>query len=187
MAYSSHRWDALLPVHYSSLRIAAVTEPYAPIWNISNLSNRNSSAFKEVWVIWGEVWECENTPLCNWQLLVLSYKSQDGCLHFIPTLPLTCFMVRPQYWLISTDKKHFVFSFEMSPCLISDVPWNQQLLTKQSLHRAEDARQRPLLGQSAGQQPTSTGEGRRWGYKIEVIVECEESFWLLYILAQHSL
>ncbi|XP_042727856.1 LIM and calponin homology domains-containing protein 1 isoform X5 [Lagopus leucura] len=52
--------------------------------------------------------------------------------------------------------------------LAQDVPWNQQLLTKQSLHRAEDARQRPLLGQSAGQQPTSTGEGRRAG--------CHENF-----------
>ncbi|XP_042668256.1 LIM and calponin homology domains-containing protein 1 [Centrocercus urophasianus] len=52
--------------------------------------------------------------------------------------------------------------------LAQDVPWNQQLLTKQSLHRAEDARQRPLQGQSAGQQPTSTGEGRRAG--------CHENF-----------
>ncbi|XP_048797394.1 LIM and calponin homology domains-containing protein 1 isoform X6 [Lagopus muta] len=52
--------------------------------------------------------------------------------------------------------------------LAQDVPWNQQLLTKQSLHRAEDARQRSLLGQSAGQQPTSTGEGRRAG--------CHENF-----------
>ncbi|OXB83796.1 UNVERIFIED_CONTAM: hypothetical protein H355_003008, partial [Colinus virginianus] len=45
--------------------------------------------------------------------------------------------------------------------LTQDVPWNQQLLTKQSPHHTEDAWQRPLLGQSAGQQPSSTGEGRR--------------------------
>ncbi|XP_015140953.2 LIM and calponin homology domains-containing protein 1 isoform X11 [Gallus gallus] len=52
--------------------------------------------------------------------------------------------------------------------LTQDVPWNQQLLTKQSPHHAEDARQRPLLGQSAGQQPSATGEGRRAG--------CHENF-----------
>ncbi|NXV87538.1 LIMC1 protein, partial [Calonectris borealis] len=48
--------------------------------------------------------------------------------------------------------------------LTQDVSWNQQLLTKQSPHRTEDIRQRPFLGQSAGQQPSSTGETRRAGY-----------------------
>ncbi|KAM6400985.1 LIM and calponin homology domains-containing protein 1 isoform 2-T2 [Pluvialis apricaria] len=48
--------------------------------------------------------------------------------------------------------------------LTQDVSWNQQLLTKQSPHRAEDIRQRPFLGQSAGQQLSSTGETRRAGY-----------------------
>ncbi|NXH69942.1 LIMC1 protein, partial [Hydrobates tethys] len=48
--------------------------------------------------------------------------------------------------------------------LTQDVSWNQQLLTKQSPHRTEDIRQRLFLGQSAGQQPSSTGEMRRAGY-----------------------
>ncbi|XP_074010471.1 LIM and calponin homology domains-containing protein 1 isoform X4 [Numenius arquata] len=48
--------------------------------------------------------------------------------------------------------------------LTQDVSWNQQLLTKQSPHRAEDIRQRPFLGQSVGQQPNSAGEMRRAGY-----------------------
>ncbi|KFP50919.1 LIM and calponin homology domains-containing protein 1, partial [Cathartes aura] len=48
--------------------------------------------------------------------------------------------------------------------LTQDVSWNQQLLTKQSPHRAEDIQQRPFLGQSAGQQPSSAGEMRRAGY-----------------------
>ncbi|NXW93011.1 LIMC1 protein, partial [Alopecoenas beccarii] len=48
--------------------------------------------------------------------------------------------------------------------LTQDVSWNQQLLTKQSPHRTEDIRQRPFLGQSTGQQPSSTGETRRAGY-----------------------
>ncbi|NXN74435.1 LIMC1 protein, partial [Himantopus himantopus] len=48
--------------------------------------------------------------------------------------------------------------------LTQDVSWNQQMLTKQSPHRAEDIRQRPLLGQSAGQQLSSAGETRRAGY-----------------------
>ncbi|XP_054681031.1 LIM and calponin homology domains-containing protein 1 isoform X8 [Grus americana] len=48
--------------------------------------------------------------------------------------------------------------------LTQDVSWNQQLLTKQSPHRAEDIRQRPFLGQNAGQQPSSAGETRRAGY-----------------------
>nr|XP_013222067.2 LIM and calponin homology domains-containing protein 1 isoform X1 [Columba livia] len=48
--------------------------------------------------------------------------------------------------------------------LTQDVSWNQQLLTKQSPHRTEDIRQRPLLGQSTGQQLSSTGETRRAGY-----------------------
>lgn len=114
--------------------------------------------------------------MCNWKLLVLSYESQDGGFHLIPTSPLACCMVSPQVVLVNQYwQNHFVLSIEMSPPPISDVPWNQQLLTKQSPHHAEDARQRPLLGQSAGQQPSATGEGRRWGYKIKVIAECEES------------
>ncbi|KAM6071445.1 LIM and calponin homology domains-containing protein 1 isoform 10-T11 [Theristicus caerulescens] len=48
--------------------------------------------------------------------------------------------------------------------LTQDVSWNQQLLMKQSPHRAEDIRQRSFLGQSAGQQPSSAGETRRAGY-----------------------
>ncbi|NXJ35595.1 LIMC1 protein, partial [Ciconia maguari] len=52
--------------------------------------------------------------------------------------------------------------------LTQDVSWSQQLLTKQSPHRAEDIRQRPFLGQSVGQQPSSTGEMRRAG--------CHENF-----------
>ncbi|KAM9660823.1 LIM and calponin homology domains-containing protein 1 isoform 5-T5 [Morphnus guianensis] len=48
--------------------------------------------------------------------------------------------------------------------LTQDISWNQQLLTKQSPHRTEDIRQRPFLGQSAGQQPSSTGETKRAGY-----------------------
>ncbi|XP_061327602.1 LIM and calponin homology domains-containing protein 1 isoform X3 [Pezoporus flaviventris] len=48
--------------------------------------------------------------------------------------------------------------------LTQDNSWNQQLLTKQSPHHAEDIRQRPFLGQSAGQQPSSAGETRRVGY-----------------------
>ncbi|NXT32899.1 LIMC1 protein, partial [Pelecanoides urinatrix] len=48
--------------------------------------------------------------------------------------------------------------------LTQDISWNQQLLTKQSPHRTEDIRQRPFLGQSAGQQLSSTGETRRAGY-----------------------
>ncbi|NWZ41592.1 LIMC1 protein, partial [Brachypodius atriceps] len=45
-----------------------------------------------------------------------------------------------------------------------NVSWNQQLLTKRSPQCAEDARQRPFLGQAGGQQPSSTGEARRAGY-----------------------
>ncbi|KAK2513658.1 hypothetical protein Q9233_015334 [Columba guinea] len=48
--------------------------------------------------------------------------------------------------------------------LTQDVSWNQQLLAKQSPHRTEDIRHRPLLGQSTGQQLSSTGETRRAGY-----------------------
>ncbi|XP_075276867.1 LIM and calponin homology domains-containing protein 1 isoform X1 [Opisthocomus hoazin] len=48
--------------------------------------------------------------------------------------------------------------------LTQDVSWNQQLLTKQSPHRTEDIRQRPVLGQSVGQQPSPAGETRRAGY-----------------------
>ncbi|KAM9027926.1 LIM and calponin homology domains-containing protein 1 isoform 2-T2 [Ara ararauna] len=48
--------------------------------------------------------------------------------------------------------------------LTQDNSWNQQLLTKQSPHHAEVIRQRPFLGQSAGQQPSSAGETRRAGY-----------------------
>ncbi|NXG24193.1 LIMC1 protein, partial [Grallaria varia] len=48
--------------------------------------------------------------------------------------------------------------------LTQDISWNQQLLTKQSPHRSEDIRQRPFLGQTAGQQLGSAGEVRRAGY-----------------------
>ncbi|NWW01571.1 LIMC1 protein, partial [Oreocharis arfaki] len=48
--------------------------------------------------------------------------------------------------------------------LTQDVSWNQQLLTKQSPQCAEDVRQRPFLGQTVGQQPSSAGEARRAGY-----------------------
>ncbi|NWT68747.1 LIMC1 protein, partial [Prunella himalayana] len=44
------------------------------------------------------------------------------------------------------------------------VSWNQQLLTKRSPQCAEDVRQRPLLGQTVGQQPSPAGEARRAGY-----------------------
>ncbi|NWZ26334.1 LIMC1 protein, partial [Asarcornis scutulata] len=52
--------------------------------------------------------------------------------------------------------------------LTQDISWNQQLLTKQSPHCSEDIRQRSFLGQSVGQKPNSTGEGRRAG--------CHENF-----------
>ncbi|XP_064274372.1 LIM and calponin homology domains-containing protein 1 isoform X1 [Passer domesticus] len=45
-----------------------------------------------------------------------------------------------------------------------NVSWNQQLLTKRSPQCAEDIRQRPFLGQTVGQQPSSAGEARRAGY-----------------------
>ncbi|NXY86662.1 LIMC1 protein, partial [Alcedo cyanopectus] len=48
--------------------------------------------------------------------------------------------------------------------LTQDMSWTQQLLTKQSPHRTEDIRHRPFLGQSAGQQTSSSGEMRRAGY-----------------------
>ncbi|NWV80791.1 LIMC1 protein, partial [Dasyornis broadbenti] len=48
--------------------------------------------------------------------------------------------------------------------LTQDISWNQQLLTKQSPQCAEDVRQRPFLGQTAGQPPSSAGEARRAGY-----------------------
>ncbi|KFP76842.1 LIM and calponin homology domains-containing protein 1, partial [Acanthisitta chloris] len=48
--------------------------------------------------------------------------------------------------------------------LTQDISWNQQFLPKQSPHRAEDIRQRPYLGQTAGQQLSSAGEARRTGY-----------------------
>ncbi|NXP17912.1 LIMC1 protein, partial [Scytalopus superciliaris] len=48
--------------------------------------------------------------------------------------------------------------------LTQDISWNQQLLTKQSPHRSEDIRQRPFLGQTAGQQLSPAGEVRRAGY-----------------------
>ncbi|NXF06717.1 LIMC1 protein, partial [Smithornis capensis] len=48
--------------------------------------------------------------------------------------------------------------------LTQDISWNQQLLTKQSPHRIEDIRQRPILGQTTGPQPTSAGEAKRTGY-----------------------
>ncbi|NWR21840.1 LIMC1 protein, partial [Emberiza fucata] len=45
-----------------------------------------------------------------------------------------------------------------------NVSWNQQLLTKRSPQCAEDVRQRPFLGQTVGQHPSSAGEARRAGY-----------------------
>ncbi|XP_059700910.1 LIM and calponin homology domains-containing protein 1 isoform X6 [Haemorhous mexicanus] len=45
-----------------------------------------------------------------------------------------------------------------------NVSWNQQLLTKRSPQCAEDVRQRPVLAQTVGQQPSSAGEARRAGY-----------------------
>ncbi|NXJ30160.1 LIMC1 protein, partial [Dicrurus megarhynchus] len=48
--------------------------------------------------------------------------------------------------------------------LTQDVSWSQQLLTKQSPQCTEDGRQRPFLGQTVGQQPSSAGEARRAGY-----------------------
>ncbi|NXC94594.1 LIMC1 protein, partial [Certhia familiaris] len=45
-----------------------------------------------------------------------------------------------------------------------NVSWNQQLLTKRSPQCTEDIRQRPFLGQTVGQQPSSTGEAKRAGY-----------------------
>ncbi|XP_068870312.1 LIM and calponin homology domains-containing protein 1 isoform X3 [Aphelocoma coerulescens] len=48
--------------------------------------------------------------------------------------------------------------------LTQDISWNQQLLTKQSPQCTEDSRQRPFLGQTVGQQPSSTGEAKRAGY-----------------------
>ncbi|KAM4781895.1 LIM and calponin homology domains-containing protein 1 isoform 4-T4 [Cyanocitta cristata] len=48
--------------------------------------------------------------------------------------------------------------------LTQDISWNQQLLTKQSPQCTEDGRQRPFLGQTVGQQPSSTGEAKRAGY-----------------------
>ncbi|NWH69853.1 LIMC1 protein, partial [Piaya cayana] len=48
--------------------------------------------------------------------------------------------------------------------LTQDVSWNQQCLTKQSPHRAENIQQKQFLGQSAGQQPCSAGEVSREGY-----------------------
>ncbi|KAF4790421.1 LIM and calponin like proteiny domain 1 [Turdus rufiventris] len=44
-----------------------------------------------------------------------------------------------------------------------NVSWNQQL-TKRSPPCTDDVRQRPFLGQTVGQQPSSTGEARRVGY-----------------------
>ncbi|NXH96844.1 LIMC1 protein, partial [Pachycephala philippinensis] len=48
--------------------------------------------------------------------------------------------------------------------LTQDVSWNQPLLTKQSPQCTEDVRQRPFLGQTVGQHPSSAGEARRAGY-----------------------
>ncbi|NXQ47023.1 LIMC1 protein, partial [Catharus fuscescens] len=48
-----------------------------------------------------------------------------------------------------------------------NVSWNQQL-TKRSPQCTEDVRQRQFLGQTVGQQPSSTGEARRVG--------CHENF-----------
>lgn len=76
------------------------------------------------------------------------------------------FVVGPQsmmvyeYW-----QKYFASDIEFSPPVTVDVSWSQQLLTKRSPQCAEDTRQRPFLGQSVGQQPSSAGEVRRWEHK----------------------
>lgn len=122
----------------------------------------------------------KHSTVCNWKLLVIPYNGQDGHLCLILTfMSVVRFMVRPQVLLANQYwQKHFVLSIEMSPPPISDVSWNQQLLTKQSPHCSEDIRQRSFLGQSVGQKPNSTGEGRRWEHKIRVTAECANSCWL---------
>ncbi|NXB11362.1 LIMC1 protein, partial [Cnemophilus loriae] len=71
----------------------------------------------------------------------------------------------------SEQEHHMLVMERSSPArlnlpLIQDenVSWNQQLLTKRSPQCAEDFRQRPFLGQTVGQQPSSAGEARRAGY-----------------------
>lgn len=65
-----------------------------------------------------------------------------------------------KYW-----QKPFASNAECSPPLAADVSWNQQLLTKRSPQCTEDVRQRPFLGQTVGQQPSSAGDTRRWEHK----------------------
>uniref|UniRef100_A0A8C2TZV1 LIM and calponin homology domains 1 n=1 Tax=Coturnix japonica TaxID=93934 RepID=A0A8C2TZV1_COTJA len=81
----------------------------------------------------------------------------------------TVFSGHPEMGILKGgDQEHKVMErcspTQLNLPLTQDVPWNQQLLMKQSPHRAEDARQRPLLGQNAGQTLNTTGEGRRAGY-----------------------
>ncbi|NXB19653.1 LIMC1 protein, partial [Rhagologus leucostigma] len=69
----------------------------------------------------------------------------------------------------SEQEHHMLMMERSSPArlnlpLTQDVSWNQQLLTKQSPPCTEDGRQRPFLGQTVGQQLSSTGEARRAGY-----------------------
>ncbi|NXB57734.1 LIMC1 protein, partial [Struthidea cinerea] len=69
----------------------------------------------------------------------------------------------------SEQEHHMLVMERSSPArlklpLTQDVSWNQQLLRKQSPQCAEDGQQRPFLGQTVGQQPSSAGEARRAGY-----------------------
>ncbi|NXD89795.1 LIMC1 protein, partial [Chaetorhynchus papuensis] len=69
----------------------------------------------------------------------------------------------------SEQEHHMLVTERSSPArlnlpLTQEVSWNQQLLTKQSPQCTEDGRQRPFLGQTVGQQPSSTGEAKRPGY-----------------------
>ncbi|NWW27050.1 LIMC1 protein, partial [Falcunculus frontatus] len=69
----------------------------------------------------------------------------------------------------SEPEHHMLVMERSSPArlnlpLTQDVSWNQQLLTKQSPQCPEDVWQRPFLGHTVGQQPSSAGEARRAGY-----------------------
>ncbi|NXO83774.1 LIMC1 protein, partial [Sitta europaea] len=71
----------------------------------------------------------------------------------------------------SEQEHHMLVMERSSPARLNlpltqdeNVSWNQQLLTKRSPQCAEDVRQRPFLGQTVGQQPSSTGEAKRAGY-----------------------
>ncbi|NWU04013.1 LIMC1 protein, partial [Urocynchramus pylzowi] len=71
----------------------------------------------------------------------------------------------------SEQEQHVVVMERSSPARLNlpltqdqNVSWNQQLLTKRSPQCADSVRQRPLLGQTVGQQPSSAGEARRAGY-----------------------